>query len=105
MKCKMTPSKVYAAIILGVVAFGFSMSSIDSAVTDYERRHTSLSCFPRHSPAAPSQLFVSKISQPTSEPLARLFQLLFILFIISPPIIAVMLFLIWKELKARNKMK
>ncbi len=40
-----------------------------------------------------------------SEPLARLFQVLFILFIISPPLIVVMLYLIWKELKARNKMK
>lgn len=37
--------------------------------------------------------------------LARLFQLLFILFIISPPLIVVLLFLIWKELKERNKMK
>lgn len=40
-----------------------------------------------------------------SEPLARLFQLLFILFIISPPLIVVMLYLIWKELKEKNKIK
>jgi hypothetical protein len=40
-----------------------------------------------------------------AHPLARLFQLLFILFIISPPLIVVLLFLIWKELKERNKMK
>lgn len=40
-----------------------------------------------------------------SEPLARLFQVLFFLFIISPPLIVVMLYLIWKELKTRNKMK
>ena len=38
-------------------------------------------------------------------PIARLFQLLFILFIISPPLIVVLLYLIWKELKERNKMK
>lgn len=36
------------------------------------------------------------------DPLARLFQIIFILFFISPPIIAILLFLIWKELKARN---
>jgi hypothetical protein len=101
----MTPFKVCAAMILGIVAFGFSMSSLDAAVTDYERRQHSISCFPQHSSATPSELFVSKISRPTSEPLARLFQLLFILFIISPPVIALMLFLIWKELRARNKMK
>lgn len=40
-----------------------------------------------------------------AHPMARLFQLLFILFIISPPLIVLMLFLIWKELKKRNKMK
>lgn len=40
-----------------------------------------------------------------AHPMARLFQLLFILFIISPPLIVVMLYLIWKELKKRNEMK
>lgn len=40
-----------------------------------------------------------------SEPFARLFQILFILFMISPPLIVVLLYLIWKELKSRNKMK
>ena len=105
MKFKMTPMKVCAAMILGVVAFGLTLSSIDVAVTDYERRQNSFSCLSRYSPATPSELLIAKISQPTSEPLARLFQLMFILFFISPPIIAVMLFLIWKELRARNKMK
>lgn len=105
MKFKMTPFKVCAAMILGIAAFGFSLSSLDNAVTGYERRHHSISCFPQHSTATPGELLVSNISKPTSDPRARLFQLLFILFIISPPIIAVMLFLIWKELKARNKMK
>lgn len=34
-----------------------------------------------------------------------LFQILFFLFIISPPLIVVMLYLIWKELKEKNKLK
>ncbi len=38
-------------------------------------------------------------------PMQYLFQILFILFIISPPLIVVLLFLIWKELKDRNKLK
>jgi len=105
MKFKMTPFKVCAAMILGIAAFGFSLSSLDNAVPGYERRQHSISCFPQHSSTTTSESLVSNISKPASEPLARLFQLLFILFIISPPIIAVMLFLIWKELKARNKMK
>lgn len=40
-----------------------------------------------------------------SNPMQSLFQILFILFIISPPLIVLMLFLIWKELKKRNKLK
>ncbi len=40
-----------------------------------------------------------------AHPMQYLFQILFILFIISPPLIVVLLFLIWKELKDRNKLK
>lgn len=45
------------------------------------------------------------LSYNASEPFARLFQILFFLFIISPPLIVVLLYLIWKELKAKNEMK
>lgn len=34
-----------------------------------------------------------------------LFQIMFFLFFLSPPLIVVLLFLIWKELKERNKLK
>ncbi|HSK72548.1 MAG TPA: hypothetical protein VK892_12670 [Pyrinomonadaceae bacterium] len=55
---------------------------------------------------APVDLFsVSPFDYHADHPPARLFQLLFILFIISPPLIVVMLYLIWQELKKRNKMK
>lgn len=55
---------------------------------------------------APVDLFgVSQFDYHADHPLARLFQLLFILFIISPPLIVVMLYLIWQELKKRNRMK
>ena len=47
----------------------------------------------------------SQFGYHAAHPPARLFQLLFILFIISPPLIVVLLFLIWQELKQRNKMK
>lgn len=56
-----------------------------------------------HSPL--SALFNSRNLQAYSSPLAFLFQIMFILFFISPPIIAFLLFMIWKELKERNKMK
>lgn len=56
-----------------------------------------------HSPL--SALFDSRNLQTYSSPLAYLFQLMFILFFISPPIMAFLLFMIWKELKERNRMK
>jgi hypothetical protein len=106
MKFKMTPIKICAVMILGIVTFGFSLSSLDAALTRYEIQNKSSSGHLFHEPALPRALSsIAETNQPTSEPLARLFQLMFILFIISPPIIAVMLFLIWKELKARNEMK
>lgn len=37
--------------------------------------------------------------------LGLLFQIVFILFFVSPPIIVVLLFCIWKELKKQNEMK
>lgn len=40
-----------------------------------------------------------------SQFMARLFQILFILFIVSPPLMVLMLFLIWQELKERRKNK
>jgi hypothetical protein len=104
MKFKMTPMKICAAMILSISAFGFSLASLDSALTRYEKRN-SLSSGVISKKYSPDARLVSEISEPASEPMARLFQLLFILFIISPPIIAVMLFLIWKELRAKNRMK
>jgi hypothetical protein len=56
-----------------------------------------------HSPL--TALFDGRNLQTYSSPLAYLFQLMFILFFISPPIIAFLLFMIWKELKERNRMK
>lgn len=56
-----------------------------------------------HSPL--SALFDSQNIRAYSSPLAYLFQLMFILFFISPPIIAFLLFMIWKELKEKNRMK
>lgn len=38
-------------------------------------------------------------------PMQFVFKILFMLFIISPPLMVVMLYLIWQELKDRNKLK
>jgi hypothetical protein len=77
MKCNFI--KIFVALIFGIIAFTFSPLGDSFGIL----------------------LFGSD----ASEPFARLFQILFLLFIISPPLIVVLLFLIWQELKARNKMK
>jgi ATP-dependent Zn protease len=41
----------------------------------------------------------------SANPMDKVFQIIFILFIISPPLIVLMLFLIWRELKVRNRLK
>lgn len=77
MKCNFV--RILAALIFGIIVFTFSplADSFGFAPFGYDSSH----------------LF------------ARLFQILFFLFIISPPLIVVLLYLIWKELKARNEMK
>jgi hypothetical protein len=106
MKCRERLIKTFAALVLGFAALGLIQTGIDDAVTRNAMQRNSLSCIPTNPPAPPSRMFgISDVVQTDAPPLAYLFQILFILFIISPPIIAFMLYLIWKELKDRNKMK
>jgi membrane protease YdiL (CAAX protease family) len=77
MKCSFV--RIFTALIFGIIAFTFSPFGDSFGVL----------------------LFGSDASEPS----ARLFQILFFLFIISPPLIVVLLYLIWQELKTRNKMK
>lgn len=106
MRCKAPIVNLLAALLFGIAAISFASSGMDSAVTHNEIERNPFSCFPRQSVVAPSEMFqLSPANRPNSELMARLFQLMFILFFISPPIIVVMLFLIWKELKKRNELK
>lgn len=106
MKRKAAFIKLFAAFLFGIAAAGISNRGIDSSVIHSEMEINSLACFSQQSQAAPSEMFLqTALNRPHSRLMARLFQLMFILFIISPPIIAVMLFLIWKELKKRSELK
>ncbi len=107
MKCKGKFINILTVLLLGFVAINLSWTAMDNAVTHKELERNVFNCLPQSAPAMPSEMLsvrLSEISQ-TSEPLAYLFQILFILFIISPPLIVLMLFLIWKELKERNRLK
>jgi hypothetical protein len=75
MNCRLT--KLFALFVFAIAAYSFTASA-----EFYD---------------------ISQFGYHAAHPIARLFQLLFILFIISPPLIVVMLYLIWKELKDRNK--
>ena len=108
MKYKGRFIKIFTLFVLGFAAVNISLKGMDDAVTYPELKEDGLfNCLPKKSePAMPSDMFrLSEFNRPTSEPLAYLFQIIFILFIISPPLIVLMLFLIWRELKTRNKMK
>lgn len=41
----------------------------------------------------------------SADPMETLFRIIFFLFILSPPIIVILLIMIWCELRKRNKMK
>jgi hypothetical protein len=98
--------KVFAFFVLGSATIGLGLTALDNSVIHPEIEKQTWSCLPNQSYQAPSVISASfPLTGTKSEFLARLFQLMFILFFISPPIIAVMLFLIWKELKEKNKMK
>lgn len=107
MNCKEKLFKICAVFIFGIVGLSLLSSGMDDAVTHTEMNKDPISCFPTHEPAPPSAMLeFSEFSQTAdAPPMVRLFQILFILFIISPPIIALILFLILQELKKRNKMK
>ena len=93
--------KILLVVLVAGVAFNLSLLRMNRAVN----HQNTFSCLPMSEPATPSSILFSEVRNSTSSPLAYLFQLMFILFFISPPIIAFLLFLIWKELKERNKMK
>ncbi len=105
MKCKVKFIKMFALLTLGLAALNLSLTRMDKAVTYNELERNSLYCIPHNAPAVPGEMLrISDYNRP-SEPLDRVFQIIFILFFISPPLIVILLFLIWRELKAKNRMK
>jgi hypothetical protein len=106
MKLKGKFVKAFAFLVLGCAAISLSLTATDNSVIHRELEKQTWSCLPSQSRQSPSVISASfPLNGTKSELLARLFQVMFILFFISPPIIAFMLFLLWKELKERNKMK
>lgn len=97
---KETVIKMAFVFLLASFAISFGMISADFNLLSHQANVTN--CFPTSSYAA-NDLHV--FDQSVSSPMAFIFQIIFILFFISPPLIVVLLFLIWKEMKERNKLK
>ena len=96
MSCNLKFIKILAAFVIGFWVVSFSLTSISEAIVNSD-------LMPEVT-FSPALVEASDFSR-TADPFAYLFQIIFILFIISPPLIVLMLFLILRELKARNKMK
>ena len=97
--------KILAVLVLGLGAVSFSLTGMNSAVNPNKAQFVSDSRFLNDGHPLPREVWGTSAQRQTSDPLAYLFQIIFILFFISPPLIVLMLFLIWRELKTRNKMK
>lgn len=106
MKCKASFVNIFAAFLFGITAVGFGVQGMNSAVKHHDLEENVFNCLPQKSVAEPGEMFLqSTLNRPNSQFTACLFQIMFILFIISPPLIVLMLFLIWQELKKRNELK
>ncbi len=103
MKCKGRFVKIVMVLMFGFFAINLSWEGNNVALTREQQRNSQLVGLVPDNQLL-SDLTISNLNRP-AEPLDRVFQLIFILFFISPPLIVVMLFLIWRELKAKNRMK
>jgi hypothetical protein len=98
MQCKGKFIRIFAVLVLAIVALSFSFQGPNEAVN------------PRQAHFVPDCEFVkghfieckSSADNQISNPMDRVFQIIFILFFISPPLIVILLFLIWCEMKKRN---
>lgn len=97
--------KLFAILVLGLTALNLSLSGSMQAVTHSESKQETFSCIPKTVAMRPGDMMPAVMAVQSSDPLAYLFQIIFILFFISPPLIVILLFLIWRELKNRNKLK
>ena len=105
MKRKAKFIKLFTILIVGLVAVNLSLTAMDNAVTHKELQTEPMTCLPHHPPATPSEMIKNSLLVETSNPIERIFQIIFILFFISPPLIVVLLFLIWCEMRKRNEHK
>ena len=102
MRCKEKFIKIFAVLVLAIVALSFSFQGPKEAINP-DRAHFIPDCKYVRSSLVPIKECRSSSEEQISNPMDRIFQIIFILFFISPPLIVILLFLIWCELKKRNE--
>lgn len=105
MKCRRKFNKFFTILILGIVALGFMFTGINDAFNP-SKAHFIPACenLKNHHSSIGIECIPS-ITEQTSNPMEKIFQIIFILFFISPPLIVILLFMIWCELRKRNEHK
>jgi hypothetical protein len=106
MKSCQKYTKFFTIILIGMFFIGSAGLVLKSFTTDISYSDvivtSTVESYPVYRHDSTPRIFQTETS---ADPLALFFQIAFILFLISPPLIVIYLCLIWKELKKRNEMK
>ena len=106
MRCKGKFINLFAFLVIGMFLIGFSLTGVNDAVNP-RKAHFSPPCESLSDSLSLLDMreCTPSITERTSNPMHRIFQIIFILFFISPPLIVILLFMIWCELRKRNEHK
>ena len=102
MRCKGKFIRLFAIFVLGLGVLSFGLTGMNSSVNPHKAQFVSDSRFHNDGHFLPREVWGNSDNQ-ISNPMDRIFQIIFILFFISPPLIVLLLFLIWCELRKRNE--
>jgi hypothetical protein len=104
MKCKGKFINLLAVLVIGFSLVSLSLTASNNAVEPRQAQYVADTHSLNHGHYLPPEVWQSSDNR-ISHPMDRVFQIIFILFFISPPLIVVLLFLIWCEMKKRNEGK
>ncbi len=102
MKCRGNFIKLFAIVVIALSALSLSFTGMNSAVSPNDAQFVPDSRSLNRGHYLPPEVWQSSDNR-ISNPMDRIFQIIFILFFISPPLIVLLLFLIWCEMRKRNE--
>jgi hypothetical protein len=104
MKCSGKFVKLFAILVIALGALSFGLAESNDPVNPRQAQFTAETRGFQSGQLMPREVWEVSDNH-ISNPMHRVFQIIFILFVISPPLIVVLLFLIWCELRKRNEHK